>query len=89
MYTAWQAGDHERAREIHYGLHPLVDLLVVETNPAPGKWVLQQRGLIASGQVRPPLITPTEAGIARIRDFLAEGEKYLSPVDGFTVEGTA
>ena len=32
---------------IHYGLHPLVDLLFVETNPAPGKWVLEQRGLIA------------------------------------------
>ena len=35
------AGDLERAREIHYGLHPLVDLLFVETNPAPAKWVLR------------------------------------------------
>jgi 4-hydroxy-tetrahydrodipicolinate synthase len=89
MYTAWQAGDHERAREIHYGLHPLVDLLFVETNPAPGKWVLEQRGLIASGHVRPPLITPSEAGIARIKEFLGEGEKYLSPAEGFTVKGKA
>jgi 4-hydroxy-tetrahydrodipicolinate synthase len=89
MYTAWQAGDHERAREIHYGLHPLVDLLFVETNPAPGKWVLEQRGLIASGHVRLPLITPTEHGVARIKDLMAEGEKYLSPAEGFTVEGKA
>ena len=58
------------AREIHYGLHPLVDLLFVETNPAPGKWVLEQRGLIRSGYVRPPLIPPTEAGLAKMRAYL-------------------
>jgi 4-hydroxy-tetrahydrodipicolinate synthase len=89
MYTAWQSGDHERAREIHYGLHPLVDLLFVETNPAPGKWVLEQRGLIGSGHVRPPLLSPSEAGLVRIKDFMADGAKYLSPVEGFTVGGKA
>ncbi|MHB1172256.1 MAG: 4-hydroxy-tetrahydrodipicolinate synthase [Lacisediminihabitans sp.] len=87
MFEAWEAGDFGRAREIHYGLHPLVDLLFVETNPAPGKWVLEQRGLINSGFVRPPLITPTEPGIARIRALMAEGADYLSPVDGFTMTG--
>ncbi|MGW4400438.1 4-hydroxy-tetrahydrodipicolinate synthase [Amycolatopsis nivea] len=87
MYRAWTEGDFDRAREIHYGLHPLVDLLFVETNPAPGKWVLEQRGLIRSGFVRPPLITPTEPGIARITELMRQGEQYLSPVDGFTVEG--
>ncbi|MFG1647096.1 4-hydroxy-tetrahydrodipicolinate synthase [Amycolatopsis sp. NPDC049252] len=89
MYEAWQAGDHERARELHYGLHPLADLLFVETNPAPGKWVLEHRGLIASGHVRPPLLPPSEAGLARIKDLMAEGAKYLSPTEGFTVEGKA
>jgi len=87
MYRAWAEGDFDRAREIHYGLHPLVDLLFVETNPAPGKWVLEQRGLIRSGYVRPPLITPTEPGLAKIAELLRQGEQYLSPVDGFTVEG--
>jgi len=87
LYEAWIAGDIERAREIHYGLHPLVDLLFVETNPAPGKWVLEQRGLVASGFVRPPLITPTDAGLVKIRALLAEGEQWLSPVDGFTMKG--
>ena len=84
LYEAWVAGDLERAREIHYGLHPLVDLLFVETNPAPGKWVLEQRGLVASGYVRPPLITPTEAGLVTMRALLAEGEKWLTPTDGFS-----
>ena len=87
LYEAWESGDLERARELHYGLHPLVDLLFVETNPAPGKWVLEQRGLIASGHVRPPLIPPTEAGLVKIKQLMAEGERYLSPADGFTTAG--
>src|SRR5690606_31772417 len=70
MFTAWESGDFARARELHYGLHPLVDLLFVETNPAPAKWVLEQRGVIASGVVRPPLIEPTDAGVTRIRALL-------------------
>lgn len=87
LYEAWVAGDIERAREIHYGLHPLVDLLFVETNPAPGKWVLEQRGLVASGHVRPPLIPPTEAGLTKIRALLTEGEQWLTPVGEFSVAG--
>lgn len=86
-YNAWVAGDFDRARELHFGVHPLVDLLFVETNPAPGKWVLEQRKLIASSYVRPPLISPTERGLTQIRKLMTVGEKYLSPVDGFTVKG--
>jgi 4-hydroxy-tetrahydrodipicolinate synthase len=81
MYDAYRAGDRDRALEIYYGLHPLVDLIFVETNPAPVKWVLQRRGLIASESVRPPLITPTDQGKQRIVQLLAEGAAYLSPVD--------
>lgn len=73
MYELWEAGDFEAARDLHYRLHPLVDLLFVETNPAPAKWVLAQQGRIASAHVRPPLITPTDQGLARIRALLAEG----------------
>lgn len=87
MYEAYMAGDLETARRIHFGLHPLVDLLFVETNPAPGKWVLEQLGLIESGFVRMPLTTPTEAGIERITALMTAGEEYLSAVDGFTMGG--
>jgi len=89
MFELWEAGDLEGAREIHYGLHPLVDLLFVETNPAPGKWVLEHQGLIRSGFVRPPLITPTDAGLAKIRAFLAEGEQYLTPTGDFQIGARA
>lgn len=80
MFWAYEEGNHERAREIHYGVHPLVDLLFVETNPAPGKYVLERMGLIKSGYVRPPLITPTPGGIEKIEKLLAEGEKWITPV---------
>lgn len=87
MFELWEAGDIEGAREIHYGLHPLVDLLFVETNPAPGKWVLEQQGLINSGFVRPPLITPTDDGIVKIKKFLAQGADYLTPAGDFALGG--
>lgn len=87
MFELWESGDIDAAREIHYGLHPLVDLLFVETNPAPGKWVLEQRGLIRSGFVRPPLITPTDAGLTKIRAYLEQGADYLTPVGEFSIEG--
>ncbi|MEV4217555.1 4-hydroxy-tetrahydrodipicolinate synthase [Nonomuraea sp. NPDC049725] len=77
MYTAYTEGDHRTALDLHYALHPLVELLFVETNPAPAKWVLERRGLIASGHVRPPLITPTEAGAARIEELLAQSEEVV------------
>src|SRR5919106_1347065 len=53
MYELWEAGEFDAARDLHYRLHPLVDLLFVETNPAPAKWVLAQQGRIASPHVRP------------------------------------
>lgn len=85
MYDAWEAGDLAKARGIHYGLHPLADLLFVETNPAPSKWVMAQRGLIASDHVRSPLIGTTDAGQTKIKALLAEGEQYLTSVDGFQI----
>jgi 4-hydroxy-tetrahydrodipicolinate synthase len=80
MYEAAVRGDDARARELHYGVHPLVDLLFVETNPAPAKWLMKQLGLIASDHVRPPLIPLTEAGQQKVRALADAGELYLTPV---------
>jgi 4-hydroxy-tetrahydrodipicolinate synthase len=83
MYEHWTAGEHDKARDLHFGLHPLADLIFVETNPAPAKWVLEQAGLLASGQVRPPLCQVTEAGQARIGELLLAGAPMLgAPVSG-------
>jgi 4-hydroxy-tetrahydrodipicolinate synthase len=77
MYEHWTNGRHEQAVDLHYALHPLVDLLFTETNPAPAKWVLAERGLLPSAHVRPPLITPTPAARERIRALLAEGQEVI------------
>jgi 4-hydroxy-tetrahydrodipicolinate synthase len=77
MYEHWMAGEHDQAKDLHYGLHPLVDLIFTETNPAPAKWVLEQAGLLASGCVRPPLAPVTEAGRERIRELLRAGAPVL------------
>jgi 4-hydroxy-tetrahydrodipicolinate synthase len=79
MYEAWDAGDHETARELHYGLHPLVDLLFVETNPAPAKWVLHQQGHLASAHVRAPLLPLSDDGLPRVRALLDQGAPLLGP----------
>ncbi|BBG00091.1 MULTISPECIES: 4-hydroxy-tetrahydrodipicolinate synthase [Pseudonocardia] len=77
MYEAWESGDHEAARELHYGLHPLVDLLFVETNPAPAKWVLHRQERLASAHVRPPLLPLSDDGVPRVRALLEQGAAVL------------
>lgn len=79
MYEAWGAGDHDRARDLHFILHPLVDLVFVETNPAPIKWVLAEAGLLSSASVRPPLATTSKWAQAQILSMLAEGAPALDP----------
>ena len=80
MYERWTAGELDAARDLHYRLHPLVDLLFVETNPAPVKWVLARQGRIASDTVRPPLVPPTEPARATIRALLAQGRDLTAPM---------
>ncbi|TCK21133.1 4-hydroxy-tetrahydrodipicolinate synthase [Pseudonocardia endophytica] len=79
MYDAWESGDHETARDLHYALHPLVDLLFVETNPAPAKWVLHQQGRLASPHVRPPLVPLGSDRVPDVRALLDEGAHLLEP----------
>lgn len=81
MYEAYRDGAHERARQLHYRLHPLVDVIFTETNPAAAKWVLAKRGLISSPFVRPPLIPLTEAGQQQVKPLLSQAEDLLSPID--------
>ena len=77
MFSLWEAGDFEAARDLHYALHPLVDLIFVETNPAPAKWVLERAGLLKSGCVRPPLAALSQAGRPRVLELLSQGAGLL------------
>jgi 4-hydroxy-tetrahydrodipicolinate synthase len=71
LYDAFVAGDHERARALHYDLHPLVDAAFAETNPVPVKWVMKQLGLLSSDHARVPLAPLSDAGREKVRALLA------------------
>src|SRR5918994_529154 len=70
LYDAFAAGDHDRARELHYELHPLVEAAFAETNPAPAKWIMEEQGQLASGLGREPLAPLSEASRQRLRPLL-------------------
>jgi 4-hydroxy-tetrahydrodipicolinate synthase len=72
LYDAFIAGDHERARSLHYDLHPLVDAAFAETNPVPVKWVMKQLGLLSSDHAREPLSPLSDTGRSRVRQLLAQ-----------------
>jgi 4-hydroxy-tetrahydrodipicolinate synthase len=78
LYDAFARGDHERAREVHYALHPLVDAAFVETNPVPAKWILEQMGLLPSGFAREPLAPLSERSQRRVAELLARSP-YVEP----------
>ncbi len=90
MYEHWENGEFEQARELHFALHPVTDVIFTETNPAAAKWVLARAGLIGSGFVRPPLVPLTEAGQAAALRLLRQGAPALEgPVlDVAALDGT-
>ncbi|HWI74041.1 MAG TPA: 4-hydroxy-tetrahydrodipicolinate synthase [Baekduia sp.] len=80
LYDAFVAGDHERARSLHYDLHALVDAAFAETNPVPAKWVMEQLGLVKSGHAREPLAPLSDAGQERVHALLAGSPHVELPV---------
>ncbi|MDQ1657061.1 MAG: 4-hydroxy-tetrahydrodipicolinate synthase [Cryptosporangiaceae bacterium] len=82
MFDLWTKGEQSAALDLHYALHPLVDLLFVETNPAPAKHVLAEWGRISSAYVRPPLIGPTPNAVHAIRELLSAGAPVIDPATG-------
>jgi 4-hydroxy-tetrahydrodipicolinate synthase len=77
MYKHWMNGEFDKARDLHFGLHPVTDVIFTETNPAAAKWVLAQAGFIGSSYVRPPLVPLTEAGQAKALALLRQGAPML------------
>ena len=71
LVRACRAGDMDRARELHYGLLPLMDALFCETNPIPVKTALGLMGLI-DPEIRLPMTPISEANRERIQVVLKE-----------------
>lgn len=79
LYDAFAAGDHERARALHYDLHPLVDAAFAETNPVPVKWIMETLGLIGSAFAREPLAPLSDAGRRRVVELLERSPHVTLP----------
>jgi 4-hydroxy-tetrahydrodipicolinate synthase len=71
LYKSWQSGDATRAREIHYELLPLFNVLFCETNPIPVKAALALLGTIAD-DIRLPLTQITQPNRDRLQAVLKE-----------------
>lgn len=63
----FRAGEIAEARALHQKLLPVHEAMFVESNPGPVKVALAQAGRIAP-EIRLPLVWPTEASQARVRD---------------------
>ena len=64
-------GDFEQARQVHYRLLPLFDVLLVETNPAPLKMAMSILGL-STNLVRLPLVPVSDQTTQKIKTILEE-----------------
>jgi 4-hydroxy-tetrahydrodipicolinate synthase len=71
LYDAFAEGDLDRARRLHYDLHPLCDAAFVEVNPVPAKWIMERLGLLPSARCREPLAPLGEDGRRRVTELLA------------------
>lgn len=71
LYNHFAAGRFGEATELHYHLLDMNDVLFVETNPGPLKWVMGQLGRITP-HLRPPLCEPSAPNQQRIRQVMAD-----------------
>jgi 4-hydroxy-tetrahydrodipicolinate synthase len=69
---AFLSGDTERAREMHYQLLTLMEVLFIEPNPIPVKTALAIRGRIPEPTLRLPLTTMQKSNRDRLEAALAE-----------------
>ena len=69
LYDAFQKGDLETARRLHFGLSPLFKAMFMDTNPIPVKKAVSLRGM-AAGPVRLPLDDLDEKKTAELAGVL-------------------
>ncbi|MEK8022891.1 MAG: 4-hydroxy-tetrahydrodipicolinate synthase [Candidatus Hydrogenedentota bacterium] len=77
LIRAWEAGDTERAKKIHYAMLPLAKALFAETNPIPVKAAVARLGK-CQNIVRRPLTQATQATQKKVDEAIATLEKFQS-----------
>ncbi|MFF5989938.1 4-hydroxy-tetrahydrodipicolinate synthase [Prauserella flavalba] len=65
LYDAVAEGQWDEARELHFRLLDLNDVVLTETNPTAVKWLMSQAGLIGPA-LRAPLVPLSEPGRRRV-----------------------
>lgn len=70
MVDAYQAGDMDKARSIHYRILALMDAMFIETNPIPVKAALAMMGMI-SYELRLPLCRMSKANEEKLEKILS------------------
>ncbi|HEX4459745.1 MAG TPA: dihydrodipicolinate synthase family protein, partial [Polyangia bacterium] len=68
-WDAWAAGDHNRARALHFESLPLAEALFSEASPIPSKAALAMMGKLAD-DIRLPLHAMSDAPRAKLRTLL-------------------
>ena len=69
MFTAWEKGNIEDARKIHFKLEPLNYAMFIETNPIPAKTALCMMGKIQE-EFRLPLCPMNEGNKEKLKKIL-------------------
>lgn len=70
MWDAFRAGDFSRARQIHYSIFDLHQIMFIETNPIPVKTALAMMGKCTE-EMRLPLCPMAEANKEKLRQALS------------------
>lgn len=71
MIDAFEAGDMEKAKELHYKMRPLMDALFFETNPVPSKAALAMMGKIEY-ELRLPLCGMSDANYEKLKKVVSD-----------------
>ena len=71
MWNAWEKGDIDKARKLHYKLEPLNAAMFIETNPIPVKTALAMMGKVEE-DFRLPLCPMSAANKEKLRAVLKD-----------------
>lgn len=71
MCSAWESGNIEKARKLHYKLEPLNAAMFIETNPIPAKTALAMMGKIKE-EFRLPLCEMSDANRDKLKKALKD-----------------
>jgi 4-hydroxy-tetrahydrodipicolinate synthase len=71
MVKAFEAGNLEEAKRLHYKMIPLIDTLFIETNPVPVKAALSMMGMIEY-ELRLPLCKLTQGSYDKLKKAMTD-----------------